>query len=132
MDKDTQRRRDQLADAIIAYWQALDRKLGRRTSQNELAKELGNISPTTLSNLLNKVRLPNEENMHRLAARIGPKIYDILGVPARMPDDPFLHEVVELLYDDQITEADRQEILGFIRKRLESKNIEPALAAATD
>ena len=127
MDKNSLGRRKKLVDAIMEYWQWLDKRQGKRLSNNELARHFG-VSPTSLSNWINMMRDPAEDNLHRLADKMGPKIYDIMGVPRRLSDeDDLLNEVVDILSDPTITAEDRKEILEFARSRKNHGAQQPAL-----
>jgi DNA-binding XRE family transcriptional regulator len=73
------------------------REIGRGhpiPSQAEFAKYLG-VSPTSLSNWLNELRPPNLDNVDSMAARLGPKIYIIMGMSARMPKDKLFVYIAE-------------------------------------
>ena len=53
-------------------------------SQSWFARWLG-VPDTSLSQWLNGVREPTDRNCHKIASKLGPEIYDILGLPRRMP-----------------------------------------------
>lgn len=57
-------------------WQ---QRQGKRTSLAQFAKYLG-ISAALLSHYMNGIRKPSEENVKKLADRLNPDIYDILGL----------------------------------------------------
>jgi transcriptional regulator with XRE-family HTH domain len=69
-------------------------KRNRTMSQNEFAM-LINVSPTSLSSWMRGIRLPQGENVHKIAETLGPKIYDICGEPRRMPKDERLVFIAE-------------------------------------
>lgn len=56
---------------------------GRRATLGQFAIYLG-ISPPLLSHYLNGLRKPSGDNVHKLATRLGPEVYDILGL--QIPD----------------------------------------------
>ena len=69
-------------------------KKGRFTSMSTWARYLG-VSNTSMSQWMNAHRLPIGKNAHKLADKMGPKIYDILEMPRLMPRDESLNKVVE-------------------------------------
>jgi transcriptional regulator with XRE-family HTH domain len=79
-----------LQDKYIERW----RKRGKRISQNEWAREM-DINPASMSQWMTGTRLPTGENVHKLALNCGLEIYDILGLPRRMPSDRNLIEIAE-------------------------------------
>lgn len=68
-------------------------KKGHTVSQSEMARDIG-IPQGSLSQYENGTRLPNEENRIKLANYLGPEVYEILGAPVMMPDDPMLNRIV--------------------------------------
>lgn len=57
------------------------RKQGRRNvSDQQFAKYLG-VSAPSLNQWINGYRLPNFENAAKLADKLGPEIFDVLGYP---------------------------------------------------
>jgi transcriptional regulator with XRE-family HTH domain len=90
---------DYLHDRFLK-WMA---KQGRVKSQNEFAKWLG-VSSGSLSQWMNDMRLPVGDNIHALAEKLGPEVYDILGEPRSMPKDATLEFIAanwHLLNKDQ-------------------------------
>lgn len=67
-------------------------KKGHTVSQSEMARLIG-IPQGSLSQYENGTRLPNDENAIKLGDYFGPEIYEILGIPPRMPNDPLLRRV---------------------------------------
>ena len=47
----------------------------------------------------NAQRKPVGQNVHKLAAKLGPVVYDILEVPRQMPDDPQFQQVALRWFD---------------------------------
>jgi transcriptional regulator with XRE-family HTH domain len=80
-------------------------KQGRYTSQSEFATYLG-ISNYNYSQYVNNYRKPTGKNLDRIAAKLGPRTYEILGVPPRMPDDPVFLEIAKRWFaaDDKTQE----------------------------
>jgi transcriptional regulator with XRE-family HTH domain len=89
------------------------KRKGRIASANEFAVWL-DVSSTSLSQWMNGVREPVGKNIHKIADKLGLKVYDLLGEPRRMPDDPMLCEIVERWF--QMTEAHRSELLNLAKK----------------
>jgi len=76
---------------------------GRVKSQNDFAQWLG-VTSGSLSQWMNDMRTPTGDNVHQLADKLGPEIYDILGEPRSMPRDRMLSVIAEnwhKLNDDQ-------------------------------
>ena len=70
-------------------------KKGHTVSQSEMARLIG-IPQGSLSQYENGTRLPNEENKYKLGNYFGPEVYEILGGPVMMPDDPLLRRVAHV------------------------------------
>jgi len=62
------------------------------TSAGEFAKYL-RVSAASLSQWMNDARVPVGDNLHRLAAKLGPKVYELVDQPPSLPDDPALRKV---------------------------------------
>ena len=69
----------------------------RRVSLAEWARYLG-VSNASLSQWMNGNREPTGDNVHLLAAKLGVKVYDLLGVPRLLPDNPSLVYITENWY----------------------------------
>ena len=110
-----------LQAAYVGYVQ----KKGRITSAAEFAKYLG-VSNTSLSQWMNGQRLPTGNNVHMLAAKLGPEVYDILGQPRRMPDNPDIERIIQGYFE--MNEAERQELLDFIEVVMGKHRVEHAHA----
>ena len=93
----------------------------RRVSLAEWARYLG-VSNASLSQWMNGNREPSGDNVHALAAKLGVKIYDLLGVPRSMPDNPSLVYITENWFS--LTQDQKDEIMstinGYINKETES------------
>jgi transcriptional regulator with XRE-family HTH domain len=94
-------------------WQ---RKRGGRVLQNEFAEWLG-ISKQLLSQYLNGRSAPTEERIDQLAEKLGPEVYDVLGL--RRPDGK-LNELLRVY--DAATPEQKDEI---IRQALRVIGYEP-------
>ncbi len=75
-------------DRKFLDWQRDERE---RKTLAEFAEWLG-ISPNTLNNWLRRDRLPKGANIELLASKLGPEIYDVLGLPR---PDPNLKKVIQ-------------------------------------
>jgi hypothetical protein len=74
-------------------WQ---KESGQRRSLGEWAKYLG-VPQTSLSTWMNGPYLPKGSNLGKLAAKLGPEIYDVLGMtrPIMETDDPDLQAIIK-------------------------------------
>ncbi len=77
------------------------------------------ISVASFNQWINGVRLPVGDNIEYLAAAFGPQVYDVMGKPRVMPNDPIL----KLIVDDfeLLDEEERDQLLQFINTILEDK-----------
>lgn len=96
---------DFLQNAYLEY----ARKRGRMTSAAEWAKYLG-VSNASLSTWMNGIREPTGKNIHRLSDKLGPRVYDILGQPRLMPDDPDFNLMADLWFNSANDESKKQVI----------------------
>lgn len=79
---------------------------GKKKSQNDFAKWLG-VASGSLSQWMNGMRLPSEENVHLLADKLGPKVYDILGHRRSMPKDERFQKLAEYWYEFNEDQRDK-------------------------
>ena len=70
----------------------------RYVSQVEFADYL-DVEPYNLNQWMNANRKPVGNNVHHLAAKLGPVVYDILDVPRQMPNDPQFQAVALRWFD---------------------------------
>ena len=68
---------------------------GWRYSQAQWSKYLG-VSHQSLNQWMNGLRLPTGSNVFALAAKLGPQVYDILGQPRRVSDNPRIQRLNEI------------------------------------
>lgn len=61
-----------------AYMEYIENKGTRRVSDNEFARWLG-VSPASFNQWINGNRTPDLENAAKLAKRLGPRVFDVLG-----------------------------------------------------
>lgn len=94
-------------------WQ---REQGERRTIAEFAAWIG-VSRGTFNNWLYKSRLPEGESVELLASKLGPEIYDILGLQR---PDPKLQEVIRNW--SEAPETDK-EIADFILLRSRGKEV---------
>lgn len=77
------------------------------------------ISLASFNQWLNGVRLPVGDNIEYLAAAFGPQVYDILGKPRVMPDDPILKAIVDQW--DLLDEGEHDQLLVFLNTVISTK-----------
>ncbi len=80
-------------------------------SQNDYSRWLG-IPPTSMSAWINEIRLPTGDNIDAIATRLGPEIYEILGVPPRMPKDKLLNFIAAKWH--KLDEAKRKQLAELV------------------
>ena len=102
-----------LTEAYVDYVSQHRRKVG----DNEFAKYLG-VPPGSYNQWANGSRLPNYQNTIRLAVKLGPRVFDIMGYQRVMVvDDPqiiFLAERWRLL-----THETKKQIIDHVREESE-------------
>jgi len=116
---------DDKKDRIAAYMSGLYKEwqyrqpAGKGDSQAKWSKWMG-ILPTTMSNIVNGIRLPSVASADKIAAKYGPKIYDMMEIPRRMPDD----KVAEFIMSNwhELTDADVEAIKSIVDMRREEIN----------
>lgn len=101
---------------------------GRYVSQVEFADWIG-VEPYNLNQWMNAHRKPTGPNVHRLAAKFGPVIYDLMGQTRQMPDDEQFQQVAEtwftlpqtkrdlimkVLCGEELTTSEREELDNFL------------------
>lgn len=96
-----------------------------RKASDKLGKPVV-ISVASFNQWINGGRLPVGENVEYLAAVFGPVVYDILGKPRAMPDDPILKIVVDQW--ELLNESERDQLIQFINTVLEGKETNNAEA----
>lgn len=83
---------------------------GWRYSQAQWSKYLG-VSHQSLNQWMNGLRLPTGDNVFALAAKLGPEIYDILGQPRRLPNNPVAQKIIEIYIE--LAPHDQKELEDF-------------------
>ena len=66
---------------------------GEIITQSEFARMLG-IPQGSMSQYMSGTRLPSEDNAHKMAAKLGDEVYQILDMPVPLPDDPDLKNLI--------------------------------------
>ena len=89
-----QEKLETMASYLNAEFLKYINKKGRYTSMSTWSRYLG-VSNTSMSQWMNAHRLPVGKNAHALGDKLGPKVYDILGMPRMLPRDEDLNKVVE-------------------------------------
>jgi transcriptional regulator with XRE-family HTH domain len=72
---------------------------GRRSTVTEFARYLG-ITQQSLSSYMSGAYQPRGANLSKIAARLGPEIFDLVGTPRSPVDDPAMEELKKLLQGD--------------------------------
>ncbi|MBX3002344.1 MAG: helix-turn-helix transcriptional regulator [Anaerolineales bacterium] len=93
---------------------------GKRATLAQFADHLG-LSAPLLSHYLNGIRKPTRENTRKLAQRLGPEVYDILGL---QHPDPKLRFITRNW--SQLTAEQQQQLLAAAEKLLKAGNEESA------
>jgi transcriptional regulator with XRE-family HTH domain len=88
------------------------------------AKHLG-IRNTNLSQYMNDNRRPDMQQADLLAEKLGPEVYDRLGLPRRMPRDPELYFLAEHFVSD-LTASDRADVIALAKERIAKNQRRPA------
>ncbi len=72
---------------------------GRRATVTEFARHLG-VTQQSLSSYMSGAYLPRGTNLSKIAARLGPEIYDLVGAPHSAVDDPAVEELKKIIQGD--------------------------------
>lgn len=111
-------------DKIVSEW--LESKFiewiaqtGQRRTVKEFAEWL-DISRTVVSRYLSGDRIPTRKNADKIAARLGPEIYDLLGLQR---PDPLLQEIQANW--SLLTETEQQQISDMINDAVERHKKNP-------
>jgi transcriptional regulator with XRE-family HTH domain len=121
-----------LGEAWMRYQRSMWEEQHQLVTQADFATSIG-IPPTTLSELMRGVRPPSDENTMRLAEHpaIGPRIYDILGVPPHMPANKVIREIASHwhLLNDQEQKVMRETYEQLMRAKEEGQKQEQEIQA---
>ena len=99
----------QFLETKFLSWQ---QEQGKRKTLREFAKYL-NVKPQILSMWMGGDRKPNEESIKLLAKKLGPEIYDILGLTRPDPDLAYINNNW-----DKINPAARQAVRELLEKHI--------------
>jgi hypothetical protein len=88
---------------------------GKRTKLIQFAKHLG-ISAPLLSHYMKGIRKPAGSTVHKLAQRLGPEIYDVLGLQRPDAQLVFISRNWSML-----TEEQKREIVDKVKKNTKIK-----------
>ncbi len=114
-DPDDADRAEAVAEFLYEGLQAFEAKQKRRVKLGEYADWLG-IDQASYSLWANKKRLPSRANCAKIAEKLGPEIFDIMGF-AR--PDKALQRVVSSW--NQLTEEEQADILKIIGEKGETE-----------
>ena len=74
--------------------------LGRRATVTEFAHHLG-VTQQSLSSYMSGAYQPRGANLGKIAARLGPEIYDLVGAPRSLAvEDPAIEEIKKIIQVD--------------------------------
>jgi len=96
---------------VVSHWleqQFLDwqSQTGSRQTISDFADYLS-VGRVALTNWMNGKRIPSGDSVKRIAEKLGPQIYRILGLVP--PDDEKLLQLLE--YWDELSEKEQEELL---------------------
>lgn len=87
----------QFLEMKFLEWQ---KESGGRKTVSEFAAYLG-VSQQSVSNWWNNLRIPQGENVDKIAKKLGIEVYDILGIDRPDPDLYFIEKAWEFLSPQQ-------------------------------
>lgn len=105
-------KQETVGEFLVKAQLELSIKRGHLVSDTEMSKYLG-VSNYSYSQWKNNVRKPVGDNVHRIAAKLGPRIYILLDQPPLMPNDPELRYIAERWYT--LTEDQKAKIIRFLQ-----------------
>ena len=121
-------RKQEFADFLRIKYREYEDQKRRRVSQNEWASSYLGVKPGSLSTWMQAYTLPSDENAHKLFARYGNIVFDILGTPRRISDNPRIQRLNEIY--PTLSEEERKEIDVIIDRHKEGDSTEVAHAQA--
>lgn len=107
----------QFLEGKYLEWQ--QREGGRKTVF-EFAEYLG-VSQSTVSTWWNETRMPQGDNIRKLAAKLGLEVYDVLGLPRPDEDLFYLQSVWDEL-TPEIRRAIKLEVKGYAERNEQRRN----------
>jgi transcriptional regulator with XRE-family HTH domain len=106
----------EIAKYLNDEWLKFFMKRGGRVSQADFAAHLG-LSEANLSRYMKGAQRPTPPNQDAIASALGPKIYEVMGVPKRMPKDQALAEMASDWHI--LTNDERKSLLEEFRAKVE-------------
>lgn len=97
-------------------WRASELHAGRAISdvtETAFARHL-DIGHTNWSRYVSGMVRPAGENLHNMAQYYGPELYDLVGQPRPMPDDPDLRYIADRW--PRMTDIKRRRFIDFFRR----------------
>lgn len=88
---------EEFKDFIFDELQRYEKAQGRRINQDDFADYLGVDRPLISNWLSGKTKSPSSTNIQKIADKLGPKIYDVLGL--NPPPAYFQSREIQAIYD---------------------------------
>jgi transcriptional regulator with XRE-family HTH domain len=88
-------------------WEGKDRK-----NFSAFARYL-DVNQGSLSQWFSGSYVPGQENVEKIAAKLGPEVYDVLGLPR---PDPAVEEIVEIT--KELTPEEKEELVSVVHQWL--------------
>ena len=76
-----------------------EQALGRRATVTQFSRHLG-ITQQSLSSYMSGAYQPRGANLAKIAARLGPEIYDLVGATHSAANDPAVEELKKIVQSD--------------------------------
>jgi len=121
---ETKERKEKLARFLNDSYLDFARERGIYTSLAEFAKWL-DIPNTSLSQYMNMVRLPSGKNVYKMGDKLGPPIYEILGLPMMVPDNEGAKFIISHWHE--LDEEAQEKFVQILKMELEEKSKPSAL-----
>jgi len=107
----------QFLEIQFLEWQ---QRSGGRKTVFQFAEYLG-VKQQTVSNWWNETRMPQGENVRKIAEKLGVEVYDVLGLPRPDPDLFYIQGVWDEL-TPEIRKAVREKVEGYAIKNEQQQN----------
>lgn len=101
------------AKLLYNYMRQVEDERHQRLSVSWFARHFG-VKQASLSNYLAGNTIPGDDNVAKIAERVGPIVYDILERPRPIPDSPLLRFVA--LSWDRLTPEQQERIVRIIEE----------------
>lgn len=107
-------------------------KLTRKSiSQAMYARRTLKVNPMNFSGYKNGERIPTGDNLDNIAKAVGSIVYDIVGVPRKLRDDPVFIQINDAW--ESLSKEERMEVLykvnSFLENTTNNSNIESIATA---